>query len=89
MTCAAFVAPTGPVSPAAAVGNGQELAHLLAYSDAIVVERLRAEHTAGPDGRCRACRSVRAVSPLWPCTLRGLADRAAELSVERGTPTGR
>lgn len=43
-----------------------------------VVERLRADHVAGPDGRCLGCPSALTIAPLWPCRLRLLVDRAAE-----------
>ncbi|HXV93086.1 MAG TPA: hypothetical protein VD813_07295 [Pseudonocardia sp.] len=44
-----------------------------------VIAGLQADHVPGPDRRCRGCPSARGASPLWPCRLRILADRAAEL----------
>lgn len=42
-----------------------------------VVTGLLARHVAGPDGRCRECRSSVHGAPAWPCNLALLARRAA------------
>ncbi|MGI5125608.1 hypothetical protein ACQEVB_02220 [Pseudonocardia sp. CA-107938] len=41
-------------------------------------ERLRAEHVAGPDGRCVGCRSAVRIAPRWPCRIATLVLRATE-----------
>lgn len=52
-----------------------EFAEVLATGDPRVWQRLLAEHTADHLGRCRRCRRDR-----WPCSLHGVALRAAHLS---------
>ncbi len=42
-----------------------------------VVAGLLDRHVAGPDGRCRECRSHARGAPIWPCDLALLARRAA------------
>lgn len=41
-----------------------------------VWSRLRAEHVAGKDGRCRGCWSAARSAPRWPCRLAVLAAAA-------------
>ena len=59
--------------------RGEELARLLADGDPTVIVNLRADHVAGDDRRSRGCHSSQTPVPVWPCTLRNLAERAAVL----------
>lgn len=44
-------------------------------------DRLAAEHTPDPDGRCRCCTAgPQRGRVLWPCTLAALAARGRELA---------
>lgn len=53
-----------------------EAAEIIARSFPEVPERLRAAHTAGPDGRCVGCQWINQPQPKWPCGPRALADLA-------------
>jgi hypothetical protein len=57
-----------------------ELAHVLASGDPRTWITLQARHVPGRDGRCKECRSTRQPAERWPCTLRTIADRAADLA---------
>lgn len=59
-----------------------ELVAVIADGDPGVWMRLRADHVAGPDGHCHACRSSNGAAPVWPCTLRAIADEAARRAPE-------
>lgn len=50
-----------------------------------LVARLRADHVADLDGRCRGCRSQVQVAPRWPCAIAALAGAAANRH-DRGQP---
>ena len=57
-----------------------EFARVLADGDPQTWTTLRARHTPGRDGRCTVCRSSRQPAERWPCTLRAIADQAADLA---------
>jgi hypothetical protein len=59
----------------AAIFNGTAATIARHFPEVIPV--LMAQHLPGPDGRCRSCRSGNRSAPLWPCSLRILAETAA------------
>ena len=61
------------------------VAHELAAGDALVWQRLLADHLPDRSGRCHLCPGA-----VWPCTLHGVAGRAAMIvnssPADGGTP---
>ena len=68
-----------------------EFARVLADGDPQTWITLRAWHMPGSDGRCAVCRSSRQPAERWPCTLRAIADQAADLAAhpDIGDPADR
>jgi len=49
-----------------------------------VVEGLLAAHVPDDRGRCAGCSGQRATgAPVWPCTLRNVAERASRIRLGR------
>lgn len=44
---------------------------------------LLAKHIADEDGRCGACRWASRGAPMWPCTLRFVAEEAQRIWLTR------
>lgn len=64
------------------------VAQILAAGDPGVWRRLSAEHVADHSGRCRACVRSSGASPVWPCSLRAIADEAERITAaDRRTQT--
>jgi hypothetical protein len=61
-----------------------ETAAALAECFPELVERLRAQHVPGPDGRCAGCVSGGSLAPRWPCGPRALADLARRSAKSSG-----
>jgi hypothetical protein len=66
-----------------------EAAEIIARSFPEVPERLRAQHTAGPDGRCVGCQWINQPQPKWPCGPRALADLAWAIQHRSERPSRR
>jgi hypothetical protein len=65
-----------------------ETAATLAECFPELVERLRAQHIPGPDGRCTGCVSGGSLAPRWPCGPRALADLASLSAKPSGGSSG-
>jgi hypothetical protein len=61
-----------------------ETAAALAECFPELIERLRAQHVPGPDGRCAGCISGGSLPPRWPCGPRALADLASSSAKPSG-----
>lgn len=59
------------------------VAKILAEVDPGAWRRLLAEHTADHSGHCRACRPSSGAAPVWPCSLRAIADEAERITAAR------